>query len=243
MTCQDPASALQTEPSRQSDKLEFLGEARPFDRTATAWLFGQGVRYLNSADKEGALAYERVAELLRTCNQDLIKTVDAIVHESQEAGDPMLRWNLFYILGDAGDYAAAEYLLRSALQPLPERKPEDGCEGTRDTELLVRTMAIQAIQRIAVRQPEASELLLKLITERPVQALLIEAVQATAELGHLERVREILPKEDHWILNIRKVRADELRAEPERTDGRERGFTPPKTGSLHTAPKTDCCCS
>src|SRR5215207_2446459 len=47
------------------DRLEVDAGNRPFDISATAWLVGQGVRHLNTADKEGELAYARVVELLR----------------------------------------------------------------------------------------------------------------------------------------------------------------------------------
>lgn len=46
--------------SRNGDCLEVGAGSRPFDGSATAWLVGQGVRYLNTADKEGGLAGDSV---------------------------------------------------------------------------------------------------------------------------------------------------------------------------------------
>ncbi len=222
------------------DSVEVSAGSRPFDISATAWLVGQGVRFLNTGDKEGELAYLRVVEVLRRCGKDLLETVIGLFRGAK-SGDAALRWNLLYVLGDAGDGGAADFLLRTALERLPEADPDQGCEGDRDAEMLVCTMAVHALHRLAGRHPEISEALLKLVTERPARPILIEAVKVANDLGLKEKVRELLPKEDHWILDIRRARTEEVFAEPEREDGKERGFTPPRKGSLYTAPKAGCC--
>jgi hypothetical protein len=222
------------------DSLEVNGCYRPFDISATAWLIGPGVRFLNTADKEGELAYQRVIEILRRCDKDLLQTVVELFR-NEKSGDAPLRWNLLYILGDAGDGNAADFLVRTALKRLPDANPDQGCEGARDTEMLVCTMAIHALYRIAGRHPEISETLLKIVSERPARPILVEAVKFAIELGFKEKVQELLPKEDHWILDIRQARIEEVFADPEREDGKERVFTPPRTGALYTAPKVACC--
>jgi hypothetical protein len=218
------------------DSLRAMAGNRPFDLSATAWLIGQGVQYLNTGDKEGQLAYQRVIELLRRSGGDLLETVITLFRQAK-SGDAALRWNLLYVLGDAGRDDAADFLVRIALEQLPEANLDQGCEGARDAEMLVCTMAVHALRRVATRHPEVSEALLKIVSERPARPILIEAVKAANELGLKEKVQERLPKEDHWILEIRRARTEELFAEPEREDGKERGFTPPKPGSLYTAPK------
>jgi hypothetical protein len=234
MSCEKQASR------NGGDCLEVGAGSRPFDGSATAWLVGQGVRYLNTADKEGELAYLRIVELLRHCSKDVLDTVVGLFRQAN-LGDAPLRWSLLYVLGDAGDGSAADFLVRTALKPLPEAKEGEGCEGARDMELLVCTMAVHALQRIAARHPEVSEPLLKIVSARPARPILIEAVKVAGELGLKERARDLLAKEDHWILDIRRAHTQELLAEAEREDGKERGFTPPKTGSLYTAPKVGCC--
>ena len=216
-------------PRDGGDSLEVSASSRPFDTSATAWLVGQGVRYLNTADKEGELAYLRVVELLRSCGKDLQETVIGLFRQAK-SGDAPLRWNLLYVLGDAGDAGAVDFLARTALKQLPIANPDQECEGARDAEMHVCTMAVHALHRIAQRHPEASEALLKVVSARPARPILIEAVKVAGELGLREKVRDLLPKEDHWILDIRRARTEEVFAEPERKDGEERGFTPPKTG-------------
>lgn len=221
------------------DRLDGGAISRPFDHSATAWLVGQAVRALNSADKEGELAYRRTAELLRRCD-DVMETIKGL-SRATPAGDAPLRWCLLYVLGDAGDAKAGEFLVRAALDKLPERNPDEGCEGQRDCELLVRTMAIHAVGKIAERHREAAEYVVRLVAERPDRVLLIEAVKVGVELGLAGKLREMLPKEDQWILDIKRARTEEVFAEPEREDGKERGFTPPKRGALYTAPHGGCC--
>lgn len=222
------------------DSLHVVAGGRLFDGSATAWLLGQAVRYLNTADKEGELGYQRVIEVLRRCSEDLLETVSGLFKRAQ-SGDAALRWNLLYVLGDAGDARAARFLVDTALERLPETDPNRGCEGSRDAEMLVCTMAIHALRAVARRHPEVSDAFLRIVSARPARPILAEAVKAAGDLGLQEKVRELVPKEDGWMFDIRRARTQELFAEPEREDGKERGFTPPKRGSLYTAPKAPCC--
>lgn len=234
MSCENQTS------KGDSDSLEVKAVVRPFDRSATGWLLGQAVHYLNTADKGGEFEYARVVEVLRRCSGDLLETVNEIFLQVK-GGDTSLRWNLLYVLGDVGDGSAANFLAGTALNPLPEKKDDEGCESARDMEMLVSTGAVHALHRVATRHPQATDHVLKIISERPARPILIEAVKVAGELGLREKVQELLPKEDHWILDIRQARPQELFAEAEREDGKERGFTPPKSGSLYTAPNVVCC--
>lgn len=220
-----------------SDRLEILDERRSSDLSANAWLVQQGIRYLHSADKEGKFAYKHVIELL-TRNEAADSIVQLIRTSSQ--ADVPVRWSLLYLLGDIADKKAANWLVQFAVEPLPARG--EGCEGPRDLELLLRTMAIESLKKIAVRHPGTSEHLLKIISAHPDRAVLIEAVKAAVELGLKERVAEFLPKEDHWIFDIRKARVEEIHADPERADTNERGFTPPKMITDFTSPSIKCEC-
>jgi hypothetical protein len=223
-----------------SDSLELGAVSRPFDGSATAWLLGQAVRYLNTADKEGEFAYTRVVEVLRRCSHDLLETVQGIFRQAK-GGDSTLRWNLLYVVGDVGDEKAVDFLVGTALNALPEAREGIGCETDRDMEILVSTMAIHGLHRVATRHPAAADAVLKIVSARPARPLLVEAVKVAVDLGLREKAQQLLPKEDHWIFDIRRARAQEVFADPEREDGKERGFTPPKSGEHYTAPNVGCC--
>lgn len=223
-----------------SDRLEESGASRPFDGSATSWLLSQAVRALNTPDKEGEAAYGRSVELLRRCANDLAEVVRGIFRQTR-SGDSPLRWNLLYVVGDVGDESAVDFLVGTALTALPEVRENLGCETDRDMEILVSTMAIHALGSVAKRHPNAADGVLKVVSARPAKALLVEAVKVAVDLGLREKAQHILPREDHWIFDIRRAHTQELFANPEREDGKERGFTPPKSGALYTAPSVVPC--
>lgn len=226
--------------SDHGDSLEVKAAIRPFDQSATAWLLGQAVRCLNTAGKEGEFEYARLVEVLSRRSGDLLEAVKSIFLQVK-GGDTPLRWNLLYVLGDVGDESAADFLANAAFTPLPENEDGEGCESHRDMEMLVSTGAVHALHRVAKRHSQVADHVLKVISKRPARPILIEAVKVAAELGLRDRVQDLLPKEDHWILDIRRARPQEVIADPEREDGKERGFTPPKSGSLYTAPTVIHC--
>jgi len=222
------------------DSLEVKNGHSPFDRSGTAWLLSNAVRYLNSADKEAEAEYLRVVEVLRLSGSDLLKTVIGLFGHVQ-SGDAALRWNALHVLGDAGSDDAAEFLFRTAVGPLSDTEGDLGCETGRDMEILVCTMAVHALHRLAGRHPKAVEALLEIVKKRPAQPILIEAVKVAIELKLEEKVRELLAENDLWILGISHRHVQEVFADPERADGKERSFTPPKSGALYTAPNAGCC--
>jgi hypothetical protein len=218
-----------------SDRLEEGGVSRPFDGSATGWLLSEAVRALNTTDAEGTAAYGRSVEVLRRCGKDLVEVVRGIFRQTR-SGDSSLRWNLLYVVGDVGDESAADFLVGTALTALPDVREHLGCETDRDMEIHVATMAIHALGGVAQRHPNTAEAVLKVVSARPTKALLVEAVKVAVDLGLREKAQHILPREDHWIFDIRRAHTQELFANPEREDGKERGFTPPKSGALYTAP-------
>src|SRR5215208_2006970 len=129
MSCENQTSGA------DSDSLAVKAANRPFDRSGTAWLLGEAVRYLNTPDKEGEFGYARAVELLRQCGHDVLETVTGLFKQVK-SGDTTLRWNLLYVLGDVGDRSAADLLVQTAVRKLPEVIEEEGCQSGRDMEML-----------------------------------------------------------------------------------------------------------
>ena len=222
-----------------SDRTEGSGGRRYFDESAVAWLVGESVRHLHGEGKEDELYYQRTIELLR----GLKDATDAIVRLAQQVDrdDTSMHWSLLHVLGDVGQAQAAGFLVESALARLPEHDPKQGCEGPRDSHMLVATMAVEALQRVATGNRDVADAVLKVVSARPERPILIEAVKAAVALGLRDRLHEILPKDDHWMIDLRRARVEEVHAEPEREDGKERGFTPPRGRDLQTGPQICCC--
>lgn len=210
-------------------------------RTPTAWLIGQALELLNIAGKPAEAAYTQVVELLRG-RDDAVKTLFDLLRSTPAEGVG-LRWCALYIAGDVGDRSAAELLFRASLESLPDPcKEEEGCQRPSDGELLIRTMAVEALQRVAERHEEARERVLELVAERPAQPVLIEAVKAARALKLADKARELLRKEDLWMLDIKIRPAEEVTVKPERGDETALGRTPPSMRAAQSAPAT-CCCS
>lgn len=229
------------EPSKRGpgDLFEIGPAERHFDRSATSWLAGQAVQYLNASDEEGMLSLTRVSEVLRS-RQDTLDTIQQI-YKQAPGEDYSLRWSLLYVLGDTAGSDAAGYLAELAIEPLPVHDKHRGCEGPQDMELLIRTMAVEALAQVAARHPETVDYLFKVVASHPTRPILIEAVKAAVQLGYAEKVAELLPEDERWILDIRKARIEELHAEPERADTHERSFTPPNRAAGAARPQTPCC--
>lgn len=222
-----------------SDRSEGGDGPRYFDHSAVGWLVGEAVRHLNSDGKESEVAYRRAIELLRAredATDEIVQLAGRAMHEDTGA-----RWSLLYLLGDIGQPRAAGFLVDTALARLPEHDPKMGCEGPRDNEILLATMAVEALQRVATEHKDVADALLKVVGARPARPILVEGVKAAVALGMQERVREMLPKDDHWMIDLRRARVEELHANAEREDGKERGFTPPRGRDQHTGPATCGC--
>ena len=223
-----------------ADSLDIVAPHPTAERTPTFWLINQALELLNREGKSAELAYSHVVELLRE-RSDATEGVLSLLHSSPSE-DVGLRWGALFIAGEVGDLSAAKQLYREASASLPRPcKEEDGCEGPRDIELLVRTMAVEALQRVAERHREAGELVVQLVAERPAQPVLIEAVKTARALKLTDKVREVLKKKDRWMLDIKILPADEVMAEPERGDETSLGHMPPGRTALSFSPNATCC--
>lgn len=232
MDCQNNSSL------RGSDQLEVYNEPRSSNNSPNEWLISKAVFYLNSTDQDAEISYNNVIELLSKN-----EAAEAIIQQvrSGNKSDKMLQWSLLYLLGDVVNRESAKWLTDYALERLPERG--EGCESPRDSIVLLRTMAIHSLIKICHRYSEVSEQVLQIVAKHPDNEILIEAVKGAVELGLKEKLRELLPQEDHWMIDIRKARTEEVHADPERVDTKEIGFVPPKDKEQYSSPAVSCCCT
>jgi len=225
-----------------TDSLELVLPDPVVLKTPTHWLIDQAFAALNAEGERATVAYKHVAEILKT-RKDAAETLLRVA-QSSPAEDIGRRWCAYYIAGDIGDKAAAEPLYRAAAAALPEHGHDGkcgepkGCEGPRDGEVLVRTMAVEALQHVAERHEEARPFVLELIAAQPDRAM-----KAARALGLSEEAGKRLNKEDRWMLDIKMVPVQEVMAEPERADDSVLGYMPPGRGVKQDVPAADCCCT
>lgn len=222
--------------------MELIDGGDPYAHSPTGWLIRAYVKFLNAdeRDQEAGAGLKYVVELLKN-RKDATRV---LVSESQRTGmhDPMLRWNLLHALGDLEDAEAAKFLSETAAAPLPAVESK-GCHGPLDAEILVRTMAIEALHKTLKAHPQQSEVMLTLVGGKLITPLRVEAVKAALALGLGERVKEVLPKEDHWMLDLKKATFEDLRVEHEQTQtpASERLFRAPSLDGNSATPQSACC--
>ena len=220
------------------DKLELQKYGRSSAATANAWLIRQAIIYLNSSDKQAEQSYKHTIELL--LKNEAANSVVQLIRTTPKT-DVTLKWSLLYILGDLQSDTSAKWLAQYSLEPLPERG--QSCEGPRDGELLLRTMAVESLKKIVRSDAATSDYIVRIIADRPDRAVLIEAVKAAIELGLKEKILDVLPREDHWMTDISKAKREELHADSGRNDTKEIGYTPPKKIADYTTPSIKCACT
>jgi len=140
----------QIDKKRCNDHFEVTEGDHPFDLSSTAWLVGQGVRLLQSVDEQGKGSFRYVIELL-SGREDAVGTIIQMARpKGNSSNDIPLRWNLLYLLGQVGNKNAVEFLVSTSVERLPEERQRGGCEGPNDGEMLVRTMAVEALKQISL---------------------------------------------------------------------------------------------
>ena len=223
------------------DGLEAARRDDTFDRDATSWLIGQSLRYLNAQDTREEIAYRRVIELLDT-HRGAVAALAQAFHDSPRE-DHNLRWSLLYILSEIGDASAAESFFTAAAEPVPARdRYEQGCETPRDGEILVRTMAIAGLARLAAKEAKTKELFYRLIEAQPERALRVEAAKQLLLLDPqaAERVKGLLPEELHFALQLKIVRAESLAVEHDAIKA-DATTIPPEMGAKPRSPRACHC--
>jgi hypothetical protein len=207
------------------------------ETSPTGWLIQQSVATVHQGD-EGAAVRRRLDELLHS-RADLVDET-RVMFGRLGRNDPMLRWTVLYALSEVLDERAAEFLAGVALSPLPDDDPR-ACETVRDSEVLVHTMAIEALRRIASRVPDVSKYLLQIVSAQPAQPLLVEAVKACRSLGLADAVKSRLAGESYWMLDLRQAAPTELAVKVERRDDRKAMPSAPRKPFGTSKPKIGRC--
>lgn len=215
---------------------------RHFDSDATAWLVGEAVARVHADDGEGQGGFKRAVELLGRLEATgafgaLLKAVPR--------EDVPLRWSLLYVLAEVGDMRAAELFARVAGEPIRGERDPAACESEYDGEVLVRTMAIEGLARLAARDRALVDLLHNVLETQPEPALRIEAVKAilAAAPDEAKRLKKTLPEDLQFALTLKRVRAQTLAVEYEAT-GVDAVRPMPSLDRTSLSPTTrthDCC--
>lgn len=218
------------------DRLEISEGYRYFDGPS-GWLVGQAVGLLNARDEVVAAGYRRVVELLGE-RGDTVSSVKEIL-DRVPAEDVPLRWSLLYVLADVGDPRAIPLFEEVASAAVAQRDEErSACESTWDGEVLVRTMAIEALGRFVSTGQEADtavRALVGVLGSQRETALRVEAVKALGERAYVS-AGVLLGDDERWMLDLKTVRFEELAVDVERAEVADRRSSVPLLTDRRTAP-------
>jgi|KBSMisStaDraftv2_1062788.scaffolds.fasta_scaffold460931_2 hypothetical protein len=224
-----------------ADAMDISDARRHFDMDATSWLVGEAIRHMNAADDKQELAYRRTTELLAQ-SSEATKTIAQILYRAPR-DDINLRWALLYLLADIGDAHSAPVFAEAAVEAIePRERDRRACETPRDGEVLVRTMAIEGLARVATTHKLGTDLLYRIIEAQPEPALRIEAVKAILAMSpnEAEKLKKILPEQLHFALSLQRVKAETLAVEFD-SKATDMVKQMPQLGAVKTTPAVTCC--
>gem|GEM_PF-1977106 len=200
---------------RQGDRLGLGDPMRPFGDSTTGWLLSQAMHGMHAVDAQGRHAYRQAVAALRERSGELLATLKQI--EDRLSPDSYLvEWSLHYILADLEDPALIPTLVATAVRKVAERNRDmQACERPEDSQVLVQIMAVEALERLVKREKQqAIRALLEVVEAQPHLAVRQPAVQTLlqADPTLAEKLRELLPEGQRFILDLKRVPVEYLNA-------------------------------
>src|SRR3954471_6799375 len=202
----------------------------------SAWLVARAIELIHAHDEQRSGAQRAVIELL----SERSAASAAELRRRYAEADPLdipLRWTLLYLTGLIMEPETVAWLVDVACESVPEdlepvRDP--GCGKPSDGEVLVRVMATEAVMGLGQRRRDVvMQALLTIVEQQPHVAIRAVAGQALLDLDPdlRPRIHEILPEEQRFIVDLRRVPHTHLTADPGPDEG-GKGETPrpPKMG-------------
>ena len=191
--------------------VEIVSHPFKFESSRDRELNSKIVEAISRMGGAGPRAEEEYQQSIQGLRALAEKVVPVIVDEYKVLSEThyLDRWSLVQLLGELEHPSALPALDEIVGSPLPDEKSKVVHEySTRAKELMIRTTAIEAIKRIAGQKDEkAKELLLKQ-TQHTEFSVRRAAIQSYLEVGGSdagEKLGEMLPDEDRWLLQIRRT--------------------------------------
>jgi hypothetical protein len=180
-------------------------------RDPATWLIGQVLSTLHSDCDNSKQAHQQSLQMLGKM-EDASTAIGQLVHNAPEH-DHSLKWALLHILSNLKREDSADIFLRVAAEPVRgEEAYGKGCETARSGEILVRTMAIEGLSEVVKTNKHFIEYLWKLLDAQTERSLRIEIVKAilAADPDAIGRLKDMLPKDLHFALELKHVTTDSL---------------------------------
>jgi hypothetical protein len=179
------------------------------------------LRALVLAHGSGPAVEAELEEVLAELAASPEETLEELRRFNESAGpdDVGLRWTTLYVASMLTEPNGRPWLTEVACETLPpDPTAGEACESSLDGEVLVRVMATEAIVGLLGVEEEATiEALLEVISRQPHVSIRAVAGQALVEHDPSlrEPVLELLPEDQWFIVDLRRVPHTELTIDQE----------------------------
>jgi hypothetical protein len=232
---------------RQGDRLELGDPVQPFGESTTEWLFSMAMRSMHSVNDQGRDTYLRCIAALRERSEELLATLNQI-EDRIPVGSHEFEWGLHYILAELENPILMPKLIATAVRKVAERNQDmQGCERPEDMQVLVQIMAVEAIDRLIKHdRQQAIQALLEVVKAQPHFAIRRPGVQAIIEAdpSQIEVLQELLPENQRFMLDLKRVPVEYLNASIHPAEVRPRPNRPgaaPRLDEHRTSPNICTC--
>ena len=195
------------------------------------------IEAMHFTDERGEAAYQKAVSALREKPDQLRKTVTDL--ELATPNDHNLHWTLYFLLADLELPDLASMFIDAAVRDLPEVNEATPCEGVEEDRILVATMAVEGLERLAKKDPDAAvAALIEVVERQPNVAVRAAAVQAILSVRPDTEpdIARLLPEDQLHVLEARRVPVEQLSASPERATPKRSGEPSPRLLSDANAP-------
>ena len=124
------------------------------------------------------------------------------------------RWSLVQLTSDLRDAQALPLLTEILAAPIPEELSKRSAEySTVADETIIRTTAVEALARLASGgNADATHVLFRQIhhASYSVRRAAVQAILEAGDSGAREQLRKAMPASDHHLLDLRRVRVEEV---------------------------------
>lgn len=218
--------------ARETDRLQVRTKETKRRPTEAESRLLEAVARVHFTDESGAAAYQEALSELRERPDEVSKTVTDL--ELSTPNDHNFHWTLHYVLADLESPGLAPMLVDAAVRDLPEIIEATGCETVEIDEVLVAAMAVEGLERLARKEPEAGiGALMEVVERQPHVAVRTAAVQAILSVrpGAESEVARLLPDDQLFVLEARRVPVEQLSPIPERATPKRSAIRSPKLPS------------
>ena len=221
--------------ARRGDMLSIKKAPNPFgsEDTPVGREIVEAVNRMGGIGEDAEAHYQHALRALRSHSKDVLLDVAALYHRLP-VHRYLDRWSLVQLVTSLEDRASLTFvdeILSSALPPEESKNP--ATYSTVGEEVIIRTTAIEAVERLAVGgDAQALEVLLKYTRHHnfSVKRAAIQSYLAQGGKHAREVLLKALPEEDRHILDIRRADVREVpQPKVEARSGRDPNELPPRS--------------